>query len=59
MAYSAGCNACAEGVTVEDYCKNHNDVVGCPGYVAPVMCCFAMTPECLACGAGMTIKDYC
>ena len=30
-ALSADCLSCAEGITIDEYCANSPDTVGCPG----------------------------
>ena len=39
-AFSADCLSCAEGITIDEYCSNAPDTVGCPGdwIVACVLC---------------------
>merc|ERR1712226_470109 len=52
-AFSAECNACAEGMTVEEYCEINKDTFVC----GP--CCDEDTATCNACKEMMSVEEYC
>merc|ERR1740121_3193869 len=53
-ALTADCLACSAKQTVEEYCAENPDTVGCSQ-----PCCRALTADCLACSAGQTVGEYC
>lgn len=62
-ANNAECLACSKGVSVEEYCTEHNPtshglyVPGCEGLQK--MCCDVLVAECLACHKGVSVKEWC
>merc|ERR1712025_661838 len=54
-AFNAECNACAEGMTVEEYCEINESTFLCGGEP----CCFEDTAKCNACNELISVEEYC
>jgi len=62
MAFTASCMACAQGVSMEEYCSSHPDTVGCPKRapdIEPKLCCKALSASCMACIEGVSQRHFC
>ena len=74
-ALTASCLSCTEGVSVDAWCEDHPETVGCGGLLGgivgmfssraaaasldPMVCCMAQTASCLACTSGEPIAEFC
>lgn len=71
MAFTPSCLACAEGLSVEQWCITHNDdnlgnlcrlssaVTSIPPIAPERVCCTAFTPSCLSCVEGLSEVQWC
>lgn len=62
-ALTAPCLACANRVTVREYCAAHPETIGCDRHHSeadePRVCCKAMLAHCQACFEGVDVSEYC
>merc|ERR1712078_168551 len=56
-AYTAECESCKQGVSVEEFCRIYPTFSGCP--TPTPVCCNAYNAECEACKFGITVEEMC
>merc|ERR1711959_722931 len=56
-AYTAECESCKQGVSVEEFCRTYPTVPECP--TPTPVCCNAYNAECEACKFGITVEEMC
>jgi len=54
-ALTPKCNACREGLSLDEYCEKYPKMCDPP----KEECCKAMTAECHSCRKGLSIEEYC
>merc|ERR1711977_453999 len=57
-AYTAECESCKQGVSVEEFCRTYPTVPECPTEQPPI-CCNAYNAKCEACKFGITVEEMC
>merc|ERR1711977_112573 len=56
-AYTAECESCKQGLSVEEFCRIYPTFSGCP--TPTPVCCNAYNAECEACKFGITVEEMC
>ena len=57
-AYTAECESCKQGVSVEEFCRTYPTVPECP-IEQPPICCNAYNAKCESCKEGLSEEEFC